>query len=113
MNLRRKRNLARPKFEIRIETSDEESFSDDSSDDGDKKLPAENDIVARKKSSVQKFSVYTQAQINGYHEDKAKYDPTNINSNDSSTSGNWTWDLGDQFNSTSNQNYSTFTQVIP
>jgi hypothetical protein len=55
LNLRRKRNLARPKFEIRIETSDEESFSDDSSDDGDKKLPAKNDIVAKKNQVCKSF----------------------------------------------------------
>ena len=102
------------KFEIRIESSsDEESYCDNMSYDGDKKLPAKNDIVARKKSSVENFSIYTQAQINGYHDDQAKYgDPTNFNSNQTSpTSGNQPWDLGNHCKSTSTQNYSSFTQV--
>ena len=69
--------------------------------------------MARKKSSVENFSIYTQAQINGYHDDQAKYgDPTNFNSNQTSpTSGNQPWDLGNHCKSTSTQNYSSFTQV--
>ena len=83
-----------------------------SNDSPTSRTSSKNDIVARQNSSVQNFSLYTQAQINGYREDEARYDPTNISINETSpTSGNWAWDLGDQCNSTSKQNYSTFTQV--
>ena len=86
-------------FEQSFHLNIESSSSDDSSNDGDKKLPAKMECDSNN------FSVFTQAQVNRFHEEENTYSNEHANAVSTANAGNWMWDLNDVTSGT-----SSFTQ---